>query len=99
MNDIVMARPVDAEAELDRLAKRYRAASGIGMRLLNVLGSRAENLRIAVQAEVAAVERRRLAEAYELRDHIERGRQKLHNMRQKRDAGPAPGAGPRGARG
>lgn len=44
MNDIVMARPVDAEAELDRLAKRYRAASGIGMRLLNVLGSRAENL-------------------------------------------------------
>ena len=28
--------------------------------------------------------------AYELRDHIERGRQKLRNMRKKREAGPQP---------
>lgn len=44
MDDIVIVAPVDAEAELDRLAERYRAAGGAGVRLLNMLGGRAEGL-------------------------------------------------------
>ncbi|QEW21767.1 EcsC protein family protein [Marinibacterium anthonyi] len=44
MIDIINVAPVNTEAELDRLAKRYRGASGPGLRLLNVAGSRAESL-------------------------------------------------------
>lgn len=44
MQDIVIVEPVDAEAELDRLAAHYRAAGGTGMQLLNALGGRAEGL-------------------------------------------------------
>ncbi|MGR3762100.1 EcsC family protein [Roseobacteraceae bacterium NS-SX3] len=36
--------PKDIEAELDALAQRYRNAGGYGIELLNLLGSRAENL-------------------------------------------------------
>ena len=36
--------PADREAELDRLAARYRAAGGIGMQVLNTIGGQAENL-------------------------------------------------------
>ena len=36
--------PVDVETELDRLAKRYRAANGMGMNVLNLIGGSAENL-------------------------------------------------------
>ncbi|GAA6202379.1 EcsC family protein [Aquicoccus sp. SU-CL01552] len=43
-NDVTQAIPVDAEAELDRLAARYRAAGGPGLRLLTALGGRAEGL-------------------------------------------------------
>ncbi|APE44170.1 protein EcsC [Sulfitobacter alexandrii] len=35
---------IDVEAELDRLAKRYRAANGLGMNVLNLIGGSAENL-------------------------------------------------------
>lgn len=41
---ITHSAPVDAEAELDRLAARYRAAGGPGLRLLNAVGGRAESL-------------------------------------------------------
>lgn len=44
MSDIIQVEPVDTEAELDRLAQRYRAASGPALRLLNLAGSRAESL-------------------------------------------------------
>jgi len=44
MNDIVTPPPVDAEAELDRIAARYRAAGGIGVQLLTLLGGQAEGL-------------------------------------------------------
>lgn len=44
MNDITVVEPVDAEAELDRLAERYRAAGGIGLKLLNAVGGQAEGL-------------------------------------------------------
>ncbi|MBI6628956.1 EcsC family protein [Pontibaca salina] len=44
MNEIAITEPVDVEAELDRLAARYRAASGIGVQLLNLLGAKAEGL-------------------------------------------------------
>lgn len=44
MDDIVTVRPVDAEAELDRLARQYRSASGPGIQMLNLLGGKAENL-------------------------------------------------------
>ncbi len=36
--------PAQIEAELDKLAARYRAAGGLGIRLLNLLGGQAENL-------------------------------------------------------
>lgn len=36
--------PIDVEAELDALAKRYRAANGMGMSVLNLIGGSAENL-------------------------------------------------------
>jgi EcsC protein family len=44
MSDIITRAPVDTGAELDRLATRYRAASGVGVQLLNMLGGQAENL-------------------------------------------------------
>lgn len=42
--DVVNLSPVDPEAELDRLALRYRAASGFGMQVLGAIGGQAENL-------------------------------------------------------
>ncbi|WP_417673050.1 EcsC family protein [Pseudodonghicola sp.] len=39
-----IGRAPDAEAELDRLAARYRAAAGPGLKLLNALGTSAEGL-------------------------------------------------------
>lgn len=44
MTDISHATPVDAEAELDRLALLYATAGGPGMRVLGLLGTRAESL-------------------------------------------------------
>jgi hypothetical protein len=35
---------IDVDAELDHLAKRYRAANGLGMNVLNLIGGSAENL-------------------------------------------------------
>ncbi|CUH39158.1 EcsC protein family protein [Jannaschia seosinensis] len=36
--------PLDREAELDRLAEKLRDASGVGLQLLNMVGTQAENL-------------------------------------------------------
>ncbi|MFD2739165.1 EcsC family protein [Sulfitobacter aestuarii] len=36
--------PVDVETRLDEIAKRYREAGGLGINLLNLIGSRADNL-------------------------------------------------------
>lgn len=44
MDDIVQVAPVDAEAELDRLALRYRKAGSGGIELLNMVGGQAEDL-------------------------------------------------------
>ncbi|MBB94036.1 MAG: protein EcsC [Rhodobacteraceae bacterium] len=44
MTDILHVAPVDTEAELDRLAARYRAASGPALRVLNMAGSQADAL-------------------------------------------------------
>lgn len=44
MTDIEIVEAVDVEAELDRLAEQYRAASGIGLKMLNLLGGKAESL-------------------------------------------------------
>lgn len=44
MSDIQIVQPVDVEAELDRLARKYRAAGGLGVQLLTHLGGQAENL-------------------------------------------------------
>ncbi len=44
MDDIILVEPVDASAELDRLAHRYRNAGGSGIELLNMVGGQAENL-------------------------------------------------------
>lgn len=44
MQDVVLVEKLDAEAELDRLAKHYRSAGGPGVKLLNSLGGSAESL-------------------------------------------------------
>ncbi len=44
MQDVVLVETVDTEAELDRLADRYRSAGGSGVKLLNHLGGKAESL-------------------------------------------------------
>lgn len=44
MNEIVLAAPIDPDEELQRLAKRYKAAGGVGIQVLNLLGTRAESL-------------------------------------------------------
>ncbi len=44
MSDIMTLTPPDTDAELDRLAARYRAAGGIGVQLLTALGGKAEHL-------------------------------------------------------
>lgn len=36
--------PIDTEAELDALAKRYRAAGGVGVQVLTLIGGKAEGL-------------------------------------------------------
>lgn len=52
MDHIVTVAPVDAEAELDRIAAHYRAAGGVGIRLLNMLGGQAEGLLDRLPPEV-----------------------------------------------
>lgn len=44
MNEIVLTTPIDVEEELQRLAKRYKSAGGLGIQILNLLGTRAESL-------------------------------------------------------
>ncbi len=44
MSDIETVQPVNVEAELNRLARQYRAAAGIGVQLLTLLGGKAEGL-------------------------------------------------------
>lgn len=53
-NDVTHVIPVDAEAELDRLVARYRAAGGPGLRLLTALGGRAEGLLDRLPPELRA---------------------------------------------
>ena len=36
--------PVDVEAEIEQLARRYKAAGGLGISILNVIGGSADNL-------------------------------------------------------
>lgn len=44
MPDAFVMTTVDVDAELDRLAHRYRAAGGLGIQVLNLLGGQAEGL-------------------------------------------------------
>jgi len=45
MSDIVLARgPLDTDAEMDRLARRYKTAGGLGIQVLNALGAQADGL-------------------------------------------------------
>lgn len=44
MHDVVLIEKVDAEAELDRLARHYQSAGGAGVKMLNRLGGSAESL-------------------------------------------------------
>lgn len=44
MDIIENAQPVNVAEELDRIAARYRAADGTGIKILNALGGQAENL-------------------------------------------------------
>ncbi|UWR23430.1 EcsC family protein [Sulfitobacter sp. S190] len=46
MSDITLpqARAIDVEAELDAIAARYKAAGGVGINVLNLIGGQAENL-------------------------------------------------------
>ena len=44
MDDLIFVGPVDLEAELDSLAKRYKSAGGLGMDIQNLVGSQADGL-------------------------------------------------------
>jgi hypothetical protein len=44
MTDITTLTPVYTDAELDRLAARYRNAAGLGVQLLTMIGGKAEQL-------------------------------------------------------
>ncbi|WP_299283473.1 EcsC family protein [uncultured Tateyamaria sp.] len=45
MTEIILAPlPLDMDTELERLARRYKGAGGLGIQLLNTLGTRADGL-------------------------------------------------------
>lgn len=44
--------PIDVEAELERIARRYSAAGGLGINVLNLIGGQAENLLERLPASV-----------------------------------------------
>lgn len=44
MHDIITRPPLDTDTELDRIAKHYRSAGGVGVKMLNALGGQAEGL-------------------------------------------------------
>jgi hypothetical protein len=58
--------PVEIEAELDALARRYRAASGLGVNLLNMIGGQVESL----LAQMPAGPRAQLGQATERALHL-----------------------------
>lgn len=57
--------PLDREAELDRLAARMRAASGVGLQVLGLIGTQAENLIEMLPAQVRSGLERATAAALE----------------------------------
>ena len=42
MPDTTALIAIDVDAELDRLAARYKAAGGVGIQVLNLLGGKAD---------------------------------------------------------
>ena len=44
MTDIIVTEPVDLDREMEAIARKYRAAAGPGIQVLNLLGGQAENL-------------------------------------------------------
>lgn len=44
MTDTRLPVSIDVDAELDRIARRYDAAGGVGINVLNMIGGQAENL-------------------------------------------------------
>ncbi len=42
--DTTLPAPIDVEAEIDKLARRYKAAGGLGINVLNLIGGSADNL-------------------------------------------------------
>ena len=44
MDVIITDEPVNVDARLDALARRYKRAGGFGIEVLNLVGGRAENL-------------------------------------------------------
>ncbi|WP_299724502.1 EcsC family protein [uncultured Tateyamaria sp.] len=55
MNEVVLARPpIDPDTEIERLARRYKAAGGMGIQVLNTLGTQADGLLDRLPAPVRA---------------------------------------------
>lgn len=53
MNEIILVPdPLDTEAELERLARRYKGAGGLGIQVLNTLGTGADSLLSRLPAPV-----------------------------------------------
>lgn len=44
MDDLVFVAPIDLDTEIEALAKRHQAAAGLGIELLNALGTQADGL-------------------------------------------------------
>lgn len=70
--------PIDVEAELENIARRYRQAGGVGISVLNMIGGQAENLldRLPIsvrnQLETATVRAldHAMTAAHKSRDHV-----------------------------
>ena len=52
MSDMKLPVAIDVEIELERIARRYNAAGGVGINVLNVIGGQAENLLDRLPASV-----------------------------------------------
>ena len=69
---------IDVEAELERIARRYKQAGGVGINVLNVIGGQAENLldrlpaRVRKQLESATVRAldHAMSAAHKSRSHV-----------------------------
>jgi len=78
MTDKTLPHPLDVEFELDRIARRYAQAGGVGINVLNLIGGQAESLldrlpgSVRAQLEAATVRalNHAMSAAHRSRSHV-----------------------------